>query len=63
MFTPNKLIYPQCPYCKMTLNTMSWVPMDALANGHYVCANCPACDKQLEVRVHVTFKVEVFKAE
>jgi hypothetical protein len=59
MLTPNKLNYATCPHCKTFLDQMHYVPMSALANPHYVFSVCPACQEEIEVRVYVTFTVEV----
>lgn len=63
MFTPNKLDYAKCPHCNVTLNLLDWIPLSALASQYHKKAECPCCFKSIEVRVHVTFKVEAFKAE
>lgn len=61
MFTPNKINYAKCPDCNILLNQMDWIPMSALASQYFVHTECPACFKELEVRVHVTFTVEAEK--
>lgn len=61
MFTPNKLTHATCPHCKVLLNTLSWIPLLAVGNAHYVRVNCPVerCGKPLVVRVYVNAVVEV----
>jgi hypothetical protein len=65
MIEPNRLYYAKCPHCKVTLNSWSWVPLDALASQYFRETRCPMkdCGKPIDVRVHVTFKVEAEKGE
>lgn len=60
--TPNNIKYAKCPHCKVTLNSLNWIPVTAFA-GNYQGADCPICHKTIEVTVEVIFTVKIEKGE
>lgn len=64
LLTPNKLEWGTCPHCKKLLNCWDGIPAEAVGAQYWQSMKCPSkdCGKALEVRVRVTFKVEIEKS-